>query len=41
MAEAWINEQTDSDDSRTGGTQPAPESPDSFWDPFVERLKRL
>ena len=41
MAEAWINEQTNSGDSRTGGTQPAPESPDSFWAPFVERLKRL
>jgi hypothetical protein len=41
MAEAWINEQANSGDSRTGGTQPAPESPDSFWAPFVERLKRL
>ena len=41
MAEAWINEQTNSGDSKAGGTQPAPESPDSFWAPFVERLKRL
>ena len=41
MAEAWTNKQADSGNSKAGGTQPPPESPDGFWDPFVERLKRL
>ena len=41
MAEVWINEQADSGDSRTSRTQPGSEPPDSFWAPFVQRLRSL
>jgi hypothetical protein len=41
MAEGWITSQDNNGDSNAQRTQPAHESPDSFWAPVVDRLKSL